>query len=159
MGSPKGLNLCAMTCLVPGSGADERLTSLLLPAKGTVAQLALGRDHCPMPLPEVLLGTCAQPQFSLCPNSGPYRGVRWQQCGAKAGKEKPGGPREPGIRDPSQGGKEVVRDRPLVSEAPNPQCLLHGPIKPHLGNLIPKMTLLRMVKLFLNLSHSITNNS
>lgn len=89
----------------------------------------------------------------------PNRGVRWQQCGAKAGKEKPGGPREPGIRDPSQGGKEVVRDRPLVSEAPNPQCLLHGPIKPHLGNLIPKMTLLRMVKLFLNLSHSITNNS
>lgn len=69
------------------------------------------------------------------PRPRPQTGVKGGgSVGLGAGMGSQVGPGEPESRDPSQGGKGVVRGRPCMSEAPSPPCLLCCPITLYLRN-------------------------
>ena len=106
--SPRGLTLCARTCSVPGLWVSERLTSA-----------ATGQTHCETTSPGQ-----GQPQDTCSTAVLPAPVPRWrQQCGQRGGRHE--GPREPEGRgqtaeDLSEGGREALRSRLCIGEAPGP---------------------------------------
>jgi len=106
--SPRGLNLCARTCSVPGSGVSERLTS--------AATCQMHHDTT-SPGQGQLQDTCST---TILPGSVPrWRQQCWQRGGSQAGPREPEG-REQTAKDLSQGGREASRSRLCTGEAPSP---------------------------------------